>query len=129
MQKITIETIPDTQQRYNTVGDYFHNENGDQIFRISDMGNWKYEFLIALHELIESGLCKDRGITEQMIDEFDFSFEKQRIKGDDREPGDETNAPYYKEHQFATKIERMIADELGVNWEEYIQAGRNLDGN
>jgi hypothetical protein len=35
------------------------------------------------------------------------------------EPGDSSEAPYHKEHVFATKIERMIADELGVDWDVY----------
>jgi hypothetical protein len=119
MERIIIETIADGKQRYDTVGDYYHNETGDQLLFISDMGNKKYEFLIALHELIESQLCQERGITEDMIDAFDFEFEKDRKEGDLREPGDQPEAPYFKEHQFASKIERLVANELGVDWEQY----------
>jgi hypothetical protein len=129
MQRIIIETIPDAAQRYNTVGDYYHNEQGDQLLFISDMGNKKYEFLIALHELIESQLCQERGTTEEMIDVFDFEFEKNRQEGDLREPGDQPEAPYFKEHQFATEIERLTAKELGVDWDKYIGEGRKLDNN
>jgi len=130
MQKITIKTIPDTHQRYNTVGDYYRDENGDQIFLVSDMNNWKYEFLVALHELVESALCHDRGITDQMIDEFDFAFEKCRESGEgESEPGNQPDAPYFKEHKFATQIEQMMAKELNVEWNQYLEVCNKLDKN
>ena len=33
--------------------------------------------------------------------------------------GDNVNAPYRKEHFFATNLERLFASELGVDWFEY----------
>lgn len=36
-----------------------------------------------------------------------------------REPGDDPEAPYFEGHQFATKIEKQIARELGVEWKVY----------
>ena len=120
MRKIIIKTIPDTHQRYNTVGDYFKDEAGNRVFTVSDMNNWKYEFLIALHELIESALCEARNINDEAIDAFDIAFETKRLSNPAiGMPGDDQNAPYYKEHQFATKIEKMMAVELGVDWETY----------
>ena len=65
-------------------------------------------FLIALHELVEVMLCRQRGITQQAVDDFDMAF-----KGDG-EPGDEPDAPYRREHQFANKIENMVAHEMGM---------------
>ncbi len=123
MLDIEIKTIADTQQRYNTVGDYYINEEGKRIFRISDMGNWKYELLIAVHELVESALCKDRGISDASIDAFDMAYEENRDSADiHSEPGNDPNAPYYHEHQFATKIERLLAEELQVDWDTYCEA-------
>lgn len=119
MLNIQIKTIPDKVQRYNTVGDYYGEIANNEIVNISNMGDWRYEFLTALHELIESSLCRKRGITREMIDAFDFEYEKNRKEGDASEPGDDPTSPYYNEHQFATKIEKMTADELGVDWNEY----------
>ena len=34
-------------------------------------------------------------------------------------PGDNINAPYRREHFFATNIERLFAGELNVDWFEY----------
>ena len=43
------------------------------------------------------------------------------------EPGDTLQAPYHKEHMFAEKIERSVADELGVDWKEYSELTAKLD--
>lgn len=128
MKKIIVKTIPDDEQRYNTVGDYYTDAEGNRVFAVSDMHNWKYEFLVTLHELIESSLCQDREISDESIDAFDIAFEKLRPENPDiGEPGDDINAPYFREHQFATKVERMMADELGVDWDEYSKVCAELE--
>ncbi len=130
MKKIIIKTIPDSHQRYNTVGDYYKDEDGNRIFAVSDMNNWKYEFLVTIHELIESALCEDRGVTNEQIDAFDFTFEQKRFENPNiGEPGDVPEAPYFKEHQFATKIEKMLAAELNVDWDKYAEICAILDRN
>jgi hypothetical protein len=119
MNKINIETIPHNQHRYETVGDYWKDENGIEQFRVSNMGNSDYEFLVILHELIEQKLTEKRGIKEEDITKFDEAYEANRKEGDDSEPGDDVNAPYRKEHFTATNIERIMAQELGVDWKTY----------
>lgn len=119
--KISIKTIPHNEQRYETSGDFWDDECGTKI-RVSEMGNDDYEFLVALHELVELHLCKKRGILEPNVAAFDIKFESEREKGlhsQEAEPGDHIDAPYRKEHFFATSIERLMANELGVDWAEY----------
>ena len=118
--KIIIETIPQKDQRYETIGDYWWDNDGNLQVRVSDVGNWKYEALVALHEMVEVLLCKDRNISEQSIMDFDLAFEKNRAPNDsDSEPGDDPAAPYGKEHRFSENLERLFAAELGVNWNKY----------
>lgn len=118
--KINIETIPHSEQRYPTVGDYWDDETGVVQVRVSDMKDWRYEALVVVHELIEMFLTKHRDIAEQAISEFDIRFEHSRAQGlVTGEPGDHTNAPYRREHFFATNLERLLAAELGVDWFEY----------
>ena len=124
--RISIRTIPHDNQRYPTVGDWIWDKNGDLIINVSDMGNKKYEFLVAFHELIEVMLCKERGITQAEVDDFDIAYEARRNFDDTSEPGDSLKAPYYNEHQFATCLERLMALELGVNWGEYDEKVNNL---
>lgn len=123
---IEIKTISHNHQRYPTCGDYYYEDNKTKIF-ISDMKNEKYEFLVAIHEQIEEFLTRLHRIKEEHITKFDKQFENNRQPGDYSEPGNDILAPYYREHQFATIIEKMIAAELKVNWEDYEKAIINLD--
>lgn len=122
-----IVTIPHNQHRYPTVGDYYIDDVGILRIFVSDMKNEKYEFLVAIHEQIEEFLTRLRGVKEEDITEFDKKFEKDRKDGDFSEPGNDPKAPYFKEHQFATIIEKFIALELGVNWEKYDETVCRLD--
>jgi hypothetical protein len=90
------------------------------------MGNARYEFAVVVHELIEEMLCKLRGISEPDIKAFDEAYEAARPEGDVSEPGDSPEAPYQKEHQFATKIERLLCEEMGVDWYEYSKVVESL---
>jgi hypothetical protein len=107
--------------RYPTCGDYF--KVGRRTFiDIMEQDEEDYEFLIMIHELIEEYLTRKRGIAEQDITIFDMVFEREReegLHGEDDEPGYDMRAPYRKEHIFSENIERLIAQELGVDWNEY----------
>jgi len=119
---VKIEIIPNESQIYPTVGDWRFDDWGDLTIKVSDMKNWKYEMLVAIHELVEVCLCKERGIKQSDVDAFDIQFEKEREQGlhlQDEEPGFAPNAPYLKEHTFATLIEKEMAVQLGVDWGIY----------
>jgi hypothetical protein len=125
--KINIETIPHGDQRYPTVGDYWDDEAGIVQVRVSDMKDWRYEALVVVHELIEMFLTKARDIAETDISEFDVRFERSRSEGlVTGEPGDHVNAPYRREHFFATSLERLLCAELGVDWFEYDRVVESL---
>lgn len=130
MWKLNFKTIPHDTQRYETVGDYYETTNGygdkKWDFRVSDMGNDDYEFLVFIHELVEWRLTQKRGISEESITAFDKEFEAKRKQGNIDEPGHDLNAPYHKEHVFAELIERMVAHELGIDWEKYDEVVNNL---
>lgn len=120
--KIQIETIPHDQQRYPTVGDWQWLDQHTLIIRVSELTDWRREALVAIHELVEVLLCKERKISEQAVDDFDKKYERKRkagLKAYQGEPGDHKFAPYRKEHFFATNIEALLAGELGVDWPDY----------
>lgn len=117
---ITIKTIPHKDHRYDTLGDYWDDPNGDIQIRVSATGKWRYDMLIVLHEFIEVLLCKARFIQEPDIMKFDVKFEKKRKDGDyASEPGDDLKAPYRREHRTAENFERLFAAELGVHYPDY----------
>jgi hypothetical protein len=125
--RIHILTKPHSDQRYDTCGDWlFDKQDGSLIIYVSNLGDWKQELCVAVHELIEAMLCKDLGITDELVTEFDEDFESKRVEGNTDEPGDSPDAPYKAQHFFATSLERLLAAELGVDWKEYEEAINNL---
>ena len=119
---IEIRTVPHKAQRYDTCGDWFY-EGDKLIILVSELGDWRKEYLVADHELREAMICRHKGITAEMVDAFDFTW-----KGEG-EPGDDPKCPCRKEHFFATSIERLTAAELEVNWTEYDKQIENLEWN
>ncbi len=129
MLDIHLKTIPHNKQRYETCGDWTVKDNELSKIIVSDIENSDYEFLIAVHELIEAYLCVKNGVKQAIVDEFDTEYESARESGlnakcgckptSDSEPGDDKHAPYRQYHQFATHIEKKLAKKLGVNWKSY----------
>ncbi len=116
----TIAKVPHRKQRYETVGDWIPGKPAQ--IRVSKMKDQRYVFLVALHEMIEYELCKMHGITDREVVAFDVNFEAERrmnLHPIDAEPGDHPKAPYRNEHEFATMIEMMVAQKLGVSWSDY----------
>ena len=113
LPNIKYKTIPHKKQRYDTAGDYWITKKGNWEIRISEM-KADYEFMVLIHELVEFYLTQKKGITEPDIMYFDTHEGKY---SDD--PGMMKSAPYHKEHMFATKIEKMICKQMGLDWEKY----------
>src|SRR5574337_883641 len=110
--KIIIETVPKEKIRNNQVGDYYYLENGTLQINVADLGNEKFETLIALHEFIEERLTKWNGITEPEISKYDEDYERKREAGlvpESSENGFASDCIYRKEHTIATAIEMMMA--------------------
>ncbi len=114
MINIKIETIPHHEHRYDTVGDWTHDALGNLTIRVSDLGNWRYELLVALHEFVEAMLCSHAGISQKVVDLFDLNY-----KGGYAEPGDDPKAPYSGPHCLATGVERVVAAVMGISWSKY----------
>ena len=111
--RILIQSIPHKDQRYPTCGDWWTDPDGNLQIRVSEMADPKFMQLVAVHELIEALACKARNIDQLAVDKFDQGFNGPG------EPGDDSKAPYYLQHQIATGVERIVAAHLGVKWLEY----------
>jgi len=120
--KWLIRTIPQEFQVFRDVGNYQLANKDLIVIFVSEMENPDYEFLVTLHEFIESYLLKRRGIDLKEIDKWENKFEQEKKEG--KRPkkavaGEQKDCPYKKEHAFATKIEKMVAKYLKVNWGQY----------
>lgn len=126
---VSIRFIDHICQRYPTVGDWFWRHTTLHI-RVSDMRDDRFNMLVAVHEYIEALLCWKANISESDVTKFDLDFEDKRSRhellGGVKEPGDHPDAPYFKQHQIATNVERFLADQLGIDWEEYDAAVNKL---
>lgn len=122
---ISIKVIKPNEHRPQITGaDWYFDESGDLHVRVTEMGNWKYEATLAIHEAIEAILCKAAGVTHQQVDAYDIPYEA--IHSIKCNAGDEPDAPYVRQHGFATAAERILATELGINWLAYDQAVEKL---
>lgn len=113
-----VEAIPHKNQRYETCGDWQFLPNGLHV-SVSDTGDRMSNMLVALHEIVEAILCEANGVSEKDVDRFDMEYEAKRTDSSLDEPGDEPSSPYHKQHKVADLVERMVALQAGVNWEEH----------
>ncbi len=121
-----VRTIPHHLQRYDTVGDYWTDDNGVLQLRVSELGDWRYEFLVVFHELAEKAITRHLGVLESDIDKFDIEYEKGRQAGNYDEPGDDCRSPYHEAHVVATYLERELSVYLGVDWQMYDKKVKEL---
>lgn len=120
LPRIICDVIPHKDQIYDTAGDY-EKQHGEWFFTISKM-EADYEFMVLVHEIIEWYLTQKRGIKLKDIDYFDMKGEGK----DSADPGSMKSAPYYKEHMFSMKIEKMLCKELGLDWKKYDKSFNKL---
>jgi hypothetical protein len=116
---VRISVIPHKAQPYPTCGYWGYDTDGTLVITVSGMDNWKYEMLVAAHELVEALLCKRDRVSCKSVDKFDIAYEKRRPSLCTDEPGDEPSAPYCRQHCLATGVERIMAALLWVSWKKY----------
>jgi hypothetical protein len=124
-----VKTIPHSEQRYPTVGDYWWDDNDVLQVRVSDMKNSLYETMVIVHEIIEEALTRYRGLSEDKIMKFDLAYEKKRAKGlvpENSEPGFAENCPYKNEHTFATSVEIGMCAMAGIDFNKYDETVNSL---
>ena len=120
--RIKIDPIYHPLQKYDTAGDYWELEDS-WFVKISIMKDWRWMYLVMIHELVEMALTKHHNIKWEDIDEFDMRGEGK----DHPDPGTLKSAPYHNEHMLATQIEKKLAKMLGVDWGEYNAAFEELE--
>lgn len=117
--RILIETIPHSDQDYNTVGNYKYLADGTLYITVSELGDLFLNKLVAVHELIEQALTEQLGISEEEITKFDIEFENNREEGNMDEPGYSPLAPYHREHEIASAVELMMCAHADVSFSNY----------
>lgn len=115
---INIQVIENKDHRPGISGaDWYYDQKGDLQVRVSKMSDWRREMILAFHEASEAIMCRHNGVTVQAVDDYDRPFEEK--KDNVTNVGDRTDCPYRREHCFASAIERILAGELEVPWQDY----------
>jgi hypothetical protein len=111
---IAIFYIPSSEQRYDTVGDWYY-DGQTLIIRVSnDDPTYPTKVMqeaVALHELTEALLCAHAGVTQKQVDDFDFNWEAPHLSNGQSEPGDNPAAPYHRQHRAADIVEQVYVHE------------------
>lgn len=152
-----VYTTPASAMRYPTVGDWQMREDPEAqayvgevtVADLSDpqhpadsrVGHWN--FLVALHELVEMYLCCVRRVPEATVDAFDLAWPTVRPRpplppGDEdcrcppadrdlavracaaEEPGLCRHCPYRAAHEDAMAVEELVARQLGLTAEDLL---------
>ena len=113
IKRITIDFIPQAEQRYDTCGDWWY-EDETLVLKVSLMPDQRHQQLVAVHELVEALACNVDGVSAEAVDAFDMG-----PGADLDEPGNSPDAPYHVQHMVATEIEKRLAEALHVAWGEY----------
>lgn len=128
---IEIHSAPEKMIRSSQSGDWRYNYQSHFNILVSDQLKEPSQLAVAIHELVEAYLCRDAGIPEKEVCDFDDRYEKERKEGrhpQEHEPGDDPEAPYREQHMAATHVERAVCHALGLNWTEHEQSVMNSGG-
>jgi hypothetical protein len=129
--RIDIRTIPHSEQRYPSAGDWWWDSAWLILnIRVSRMSNPRYEFCLAVHELVEAMLCYFANVPSEAVDGFDFAYEEAHARGDSHYPcgcprqqysmpGDDVHSPYRREHRLADLFDYGLAAIMGLDRDDY----------
>lgn len=135
--EVIISTVKHRDQDYDTAGNWAWEPGETLTIQVSRLPDERYEFLVALHELVEAYLCKAAGVSTEAVTRFDLAWEQVRRDSPSAasaealagisEPGDDPTCPYRLEHKRATMVEQLAAEWLEVDWTAYEAAIEALE--
>lgn len=120
--KITLEVIPHKDQRLGAIGDWYFTSENDLVIHCSDLGDWRYNFLVLRHEMDEAMLCRHVGITTEMVDARCRESKRLHRKSDPDSFSGYPGAVHQIYHNDALAAEWIMSRLLGVDWVAYGEA-------
>lgn len=112
------------ENRFTTLGDWKETPQGF-IITYTGMADWKYEFLVLIHEFTEWAICQRYRVPTYKCDAFDALWEAELKQGLHKlgdEAGFDRRCPYREGHVWGARMERLFAFLLGVRWKKYCEA-------
>ena len=103
------------------LGDYSGDRELTEIL-VAETGNFFYNRLLVIHEIIEDTLREVRGISNQTIDDYCDKIFKTGKVPDSIDP----ESPIHDIHMVADKCERIVCGACGIKWSDYDKATDQL---
>jgi hypothetical protein len=119
---IEIKTVPLSELRFTTAGDWKQNSDGSITIWLVDTPDWRYWAIVLMHELTEILVCRLDDVTSASADAFDAIWEnelKQGLHRPEEEAGCDRRCPYYHGHRAGIMMEKLFCFILRVPWKEY----------
>jgi hypothetical protein len=114
--------VPLSSQRFTTLGDWWQDCDGTYTIAVTEMRDWRYQFLVLMHELTEWSICCATGVSAKIADEFDAAWEediKSGLVSVSVEAGFDKACPYRQGHVWGARMERLFCYLLKANWKDY----------
>lgn len=73
--EIIVRSVAKEEQRYPTAGDWQWQDD-KLVVTVTKQEDWRYEALLAVHEIVEALLCRYKSVSEQDVDAFDLAHIK-----------------------------------------------------
>lgn len=123
LPKITIHpNTPIKELRFTTAGDWTMRKDGSFEIWICETKDWRYQFIVLMHELTEWAWCLKNKVSAAKADAFDDQWEwelKNGIHRPEEEAGFDKRCPYRGGHVWGARIEHLFCWILGVKWRVY----------
>jgi len=117
--KIILEVIPHEKQRLNEQGDWWWDGDTLQV-RASELGDWRYNFLLLAHEMDEAVFCRYNHITTTMVDQDQiWASQHPEIENNPDSFSGYPGSCLQVQHNDALALEWIRSRILGVNWQDY----------
>ncbi len=117
MKDINIKFIPQSEQRYQTIGDYWETDSSIEV-RITKLSKPVFSMAALIHELWELFRAKEAQIPFALIDVFDMNYDYENGKYKE-DVGLDPEAPYHKQHMESDALERTCLVIAGEDFIEY----------
>lgn len=121
--------------RFFTTLGYWWFENPDNKgalhVEVVKMSDWRFEFSVWGHEVIEVLYCRLFHITTEQADKFDQYYEDCYAAGTiskDKEPGHDPKCPYHWGHMAGVCWEYICILITLASWEKYLNECDRLMG-
>ena len=101
--------------RWGILGDYEDPHPELTKITVADTGIFLFNRLLAIHETIENTILRAKGISVGTVDAL---CDKKLAEVKMPDSSDE-DSPIHDIHMFCDKIERMVAEYCGIDWNEY----------